>query len=348
MLLAVPNGKPFVPGTGLLDDRAFVTRKVATETFNQSGVRGPQGSSGAPGADGPQGARGDNGDPGAKGPDGSAGAPGPNGEIPVEASINDSIARSFFVGEPLGPISTFSEGLGWEGTGRLTGATVVSRARLGLPTENRIQLVNGQMGRKFAWGSKWNRVIISLALRVDSVASFTGNYYFGICSGVANMPGDASTDNFVGLAGSVAGTVNWTRTLGTKLNHYVNDAGLMVTRQGVVTTSRDTVGAGLRIAENEGNTLIISVGIDRTNPALDYTVFDAKASSVSSQFHSGKRSAEFTSLRSEAGIALMANSNSSTPLFSTSEVAGVLDSFTFAWLSATPVEVAAVCAVRHR
>lgn len=346
MLLAVPNGKPFVPGTGRLDDRAFVTRKFATENFNQSGVRGPQGISGQPGTDGPRGATGEMGDTGAKGLPGISGAAGPSGTVPVEATFNDSIAKSYFNSESLGIISSFSGGQGWDGFGRLTGAEVVSRSRFGLPTERRIQLINGQMGRKFRWGSHWNRVLLSIALRVDSLVSFTGNYYFGICSGTDNMPGDATTTNFVGLAGASAGTINWTRTLGTKLNHYVNSAGIMASRNGVTTTVRDTSSVGLRIAEDEGNTLIISVGITRTRPDLDYIVFDVKSSAAAAQFHSGKQTSEFTSLRSQVVPGLLPDSNTA-PTFSMTEGPGVLDSFNFSWISATPVEVAAISAVRQ-
>lgn len=347
MLLALPNGKPFVPGTGLLDDNAFTTKKFATEDFNQSGVRGPQGATGSNGLDGPTGPQGDSGDTGPKGPTGPAGAVGPDGGIPVEVSLNDSIAVSYFGDEPLGSISSFVGGRGFDGAGRATGAEIVTRTRIGMSTEKRLQLINGQLGRKFAWGANWNRMIMSIALRADAVASFTGNYYFGICSGTAAMPGDGVTTNFVGLDGSQVGVVNWNRVLGTKFNHYTNDAGLMVSRNGVSTTIRSSNGIGLRIAENENNTLVFQVILTRNTTSSVYAVTDTKCSVGTAEFQSGKQTTQFTTLRSDPPPqGLLADSNTSGA-FTMDEVPGVLDSFYFGWISATPVEVAAICAVRH-
>ena len=351
MLLAVPNGKAYVPGASHLDERAFDTRKFPVQDFNQSGVRGAQGATGAQGARGPAGARGPTGDTGSVGVAGADGGPGADGSIPVDYTFDDSIARDFFSGESLGPITSFAGGSGWDGAGRAEGATVVSRPRIGAATENRIQLINGQMGRKFAWGAKWNRLIISVALRVDSVASFTGNYHLGICSGITNMPGDPTTDNFVGLAGATSGTVTWNRVLGSKFNHYANAAGLLATRAGVTTTNRDSGSTGLRICEDERNTLIIQVLVFRAETSGTYDIIDAKCDVTTSQYHSSKQSAVYTALRSDppaggASVGLLQDSKDSGP-FAYSEATGALDSFHFSWQSATPVEVAAVCAVRH-
>jgi hypothetical protein len=187
-----------------------------------------------------------------------------------------------------------------------------------------------------------------MALRVDSVASFTGNYYFGICSGTAAMPLDATTTNFVGLAGAAAGTVNWTRTLGTRFNHYVNSAGIMGNRDGVTTTVRSSNGSGLRVAEDVGNTLIISVMLERAHTSLSYIVTDYKCDANTAGFHSGKQSTQLTSFRSEVTEAIGPLTTSSTSgSFNMSEAPGVLDSFYFGWDSATPIEVAAINAVRH-
>lgn len=347
MLLALPNGKPFVPGTGLLDDNAFVTKKFATQDFNQSGVRGPQGATGPAGANGPQGAQGDTGAPGLTGPAGAPGPNGPAGGIPVEVSLNDGIAQNWFGDEPLGAVTEFVGGQGWADAGRITGGNIVTRSRLGFSTEKRLQLINGQFGRKFAWGSHWNRVNLTIALRVDSVASFTGNYYFGVCSGITNMPGDGTTDNFVGLTGAQVGTINWNRTVGTQFNHYVNDAGLMVSRNGVSTTIRSSNGTGLRISENEGNTLVFSVIIDRQTTSSNYAITDAKCSATTADYQSGKQTTQHTAYRSDyPPNGLLTDSNTSG-LFTMHEIPGVLDTFNFTWLSATPVEVAAICAVRY-
>lgn len=346
ILLAVPNGKPPFNG-GLLDDRAFVTKKVATETFNQSGVRGPQGATGVAGQNGPEGSVGPAGDAGATGPAGPAGATGIDGGIPVEVSLNDGIARNYFGDEPLGAITEFVGGQGWGDAGRASGATVVTRSRLGFSTEKRVQLINGQFARKFAWASNWNKLVMSIGLRADAVANFTGNYYFGICSGITNLPLDASTDNFAGLAGAQVGTITWTRTVGTRFNHYVNSAGIMCSRNGVSTTVRSSNGSGLRIAEDEGNTLVFSVIVERSYPSFQYTITDAKCSSTTAEYHSGKQSTQLTSFRSDLPpTGLLADTNTSGN-FNMNEIPGVLDSFCFAWDSATPVEVTAVNVVRH-
>jgi len=347
LLLAVPNGKPYIPGASHLDERAFDTRKFNVAEFNQSGVRGPQGPPGATGTDGPTGARGETGDTGAKGAAGAAGGQGPDGSSPVEVSYADSIAKDYFGGESLGPIAALSGGTGWDGIGFAEGATVVSRPRIGQSTENRIELINGQIGRKFAWGSDWNRLIISIALRINAVANFTGNYHFGVCSGVDNMPGDATTDNFVGLAGATSGTVNWTRTLGTKFNHYVNAAGIMATRRGTTTTARDTTGNGLRICEDERNTLIIQTILSRNNKGAGYIIADAKCDATTAGYHSAKQSVQFTSLRSDPPPTNLLALTDTCPTFNFDESTGALDTLHFSWQSATPVEIAAVCAVRH-
>lgn len=345
ILLAVPNGRPFVPGESHLDERAFDTKKFNVLEFNQSGVRGPQGATGEAGADGPRGERGETGPAGAQGGPGPDGGVGPDGTIPVEISFDDSIAKDFFQSEPLGAITAFSGGSGWDGVGRATGATVVSRQRAGMANENRIQLINGQMGRKFAWGSKWNRVIVSLALRVDSLAGFTGNFHFGICSGVTNMPGDATTDNFVGLMGATSGTVNWTRTLGVRFNHYINSTCVMGSRQGTTSVANDTSFVNARICENEPNTFIVSLIIARNTPSGGYTVAILASDVTTAEYHSSKQSALFTTLRTADDGTLAAGYTSVG--FTTTEAAGVLDSFHFSWQSATPIEVAAVSAVRH-
>ncbi len=351
ILLAVPNGRAYVPGASHLDERAFDTKKFAIQDFNQAGVRGPQGATGPAGARGPQGERGERGPTGETGPAGADGGPGDDGGVPPDSAFDDSIARDFFEGETLGAISSVSGGSGWDGAGRLTGATVVSRPRIGMAFEKRIQLINGQFGRKFAWGSEWNRVLLTLSLRIDSLASFTGNYHFGICSGLTDMPGDATTTNFVGLAGAASGTISWNRVLGTKFNHYSNAAGTMATRVGTTTTVRDAGSTALRICEDERNTLLIQTLIIRDDKNAAYTVSDIKCDSATAEYHASKMPAIFNTLRSDPpaggfapGIVQLSNSSG---VFSFDESAGVLDSFHFSWQSATPVEVAAVCAVRH-
>jgi hypothetical protein len=125
------------------------------------------------------------------------------------------------------------------------GVQIVQRV-ISSVTDNRIQVGSGQFGRKVSLPGTWNRIRVGMRYdMVDGGSSLTGPaFYFGFGSGTANMIGDATTTNFIGL--SIASSVYWARTAGTLAPFYRignSTAGevVAVTKSGTTLT---TVAAG--------------------------------------------------------------------------------------------------------
>lgn len=78
--------------------------------------------------------------------------------------------------------------------------------------DKRIVLSEGQFARKLFVGSNWTtlRVGIRYSVTDPGINMVSGpRFRFGLCAGTANIPGDASVDNFFGLTGPI--NSGWTR-----------------------------------------------------------------------------------------------------------------------------------------
>jgi hypothetical protein len=180
-----------------------------------TGAAGPTGANGPTGPTGPTGATGATGGTGATGPTGPTGPSGSSGSAAVVA---DSYAYDSFDDYATGAISSFSSGAGWSGSGAASGASIVAVTMNDGRTDKRLSLVGpGEFKRKMAWAEKWKRLRVALLLRINGGATITGDFAFGLCSGITNGAGSTGCLNFIGAATRVGNSNQYTFSAGTDI-----------------------------------------------------------------------------------------------------------------------------------
>lgn len=87
--------------------------------------------------------------------------------------------------------------------------------------DKRIQLTNSQLIRRPIYFGSWTTIRIGLHFCIPSAASIGGTprLYFGLCSGLTNGIGDATTTNFIGWMSNTT-TFNRSSLVGPPLNVY--------------------------------------------------------------------------------------------------------------------------------
>lgn len=84
-----------------------------------------------------------------------------------------------------------------------------------------LEMQNGRFARLplpalFMSGS-WTKIRVALRMDVTGTASFTPTeFFFGLCSGTSNIPGDATTTNAIGARSKVAGNLSYSATAGAQ------------------------------------------------------------------------------------------------------------------------------------
>jgi hypothetical protein len=358
----------------------FITKKVSPDKVGAVGPQGPQGATGLPGADGADGAVGPTGPAGATGPTGPAGATGPTGpagadgadgatgptgpagadgaDLPVEYRATEGFAFDIIETYPVaGSITVLDEGIGWGGNGVVSGTTaaVVNRTVNTNEDENRIQLGAGYFARQFAWLGKWNQIRIGIMLKIPASGNFDSEWGFGICSGVTNVLGTATADNFLGIGGSTTlATANtWTYNAGTQ-NAKVTDTNVAyVSKRAAIVTNLGATATGPSFpASGTGRAMFymefvrpLFVGAS----VVSYSFFHHGVSAVQAENYNSK--SIFRDLLfhrgtvGTGGTAIMSPSGSTASNFS--ESTGVLDAMNFWWESNTvPVEICAMGAIK--
>lgn len=330
---------------------AFRLRWVHTETL---GFQGPVGISGQPGEDnfvvGEKGDKGLVGSGGPTGPTGVDGVPGQSAEIlQPNIYLDDGFAIDLFEDYADGQSSGFNAGRGWSGNWQTSNASIVTRISHNGIVQKRLSLVNGEIGRTFRFGSRWNKLQIGILARINSPGAVSAmNYYAGVCSGTANMASSATCANFIGLAGSVAGTITWSTLTFAAQNSLNSSATVAITRR-VNTNTLVGNSSGLVLPSTEGTLGVIWLQFIRAP-------FATNASSVTYNHRiravGGGSPIAGMSMMKEQFINSLHNSlggadsfvgsldSTFTPAFDQST--GALDTFNFFWDSATPIEIAGV------
>jgi hypothetical protein len=268
----------------------------------------------------------------------------------VESRLDDAIAVEYFEDYSIGSNPTLDQGRGWSGNGVTSGtAAIVSRTDYGGNPQKRLTLASGQYGRTFAWGAKWNRLLLGVAVRTTKGSNISANFHFGVCSGTTNMAGSGTCDNFMGWAGATSGTITFTRTVGTQLTYFTSAATIGATRRGTTTTSRGAVAASTPIADTEAFMHIWFLELQRTafTGAGSFTASNIIRFQGATQreFQSGKSSMLAHILRQQS-YASHLNVNTALGGFAFDESTGVLDSFNFWWDGSDVLDIAALGAVR--
>jgi hypothetical protein len=67
------------------------------------------------------------------------------------------------------------------------------------------------------WGEKWKRIRIGVLLRISGAATITGDFAFGVCSGITNGAGSNSCANFIGATSRPTNTNQYTYSAGNDM-----------------------------------------------------------------------------------------------------------------------------------
>lgn len=197
--------------------------------------------------------------------------------VASELTFKDGLAVEFFEDYALGPLTVFDKGFGWFGNGVGSGTTIVQKTAFGntSPTQKRMQVINGQYGRKFAWGDSWNRIQIAIVWRLNHGVTFgPSGFYFGLCSGTTNMAGSALTDNFIGMRGPNNAGNDATFFNGTRVDYFdINPSVRFASKRGAAPTDL-TSGSGSNgrhVSATEGFLSMFLIEISRPVFATDAT-----------------------------------------------------------------------------
>ena len=326
----------------------FKTKKIAPHNVGAIGPSGPQGLQGANGVAGANGAKGDT------GATGSQGLPGTNGTNGSDAlvQLSDSWLLDNMESYSNGSIATLTGGSGWVNNGLVTGGTIVTRTKSGGRSDKRLSIVGpGEIVRAMPWGAEWKHLRIGILIRINGVATITGDFNFGVCSGTTNPFGSASCDNFFGGStrngnanaftynvGSDAAFFNSTfRGVGSKHNGVFIDSGGIVSAFALPAVEKymainilDIRRVRYGAVNNMYTTLLLGPSTGTTGKTSAETQYD------------------YSSLLQEMGrltfvdVAFCDGNNSQvSPVFS--EANGALDTVDIWWGHATtPLEVSAI------
>lgn len=338
-------------------DDSFITKKITPDKLGAQGPIGPQGLVGPTGTTGPTGPTGATGATGATGTVGAAGPTGPTGaqgpDI-TELTQSRGMAIEYFDDYPV-LSTTMDGGWGWTDDGVIQGAGgVVQATHTDGRTENRLQLNNGQYGRRMPWGAKWNRIKIAVLWRINAVATFSNaNGYVGVCSGTTNMVTSATTDNFIG-ARTGDGANNATYAAGTVSENFDIIGGFrFYSRQGTTSTLVGTGGSGHHISASEGflsgfvyevSRPVFSGGGSVTythkevSPAVGQIEYSLSKDALNRLLED--TSATSTSSLSNSETVIIGMAGSTTGAFD--ESAGVLDTVNIAWPMFDGIQIAAL------
>jgi len=320
-----------------------------------TGPTGPTGAAGATGPTGPTGTTGPTGPTGAAGPTGPTGASGPTGPAITELASPKGTAMEYFDDYAAGSISTFNLGWGWANDGVGTGCTIGTQTHIDGRSEQRLQINNGQYGRRMPWGDKWNRVRIVLLWRVNAVASISNvNGYVGICSGTTNMVASSSTDNFIGLRwGDGASTLTFSN--GTVMDKFnMGTSFRFYSRRATTSTLIAAGGSGHFVSSTEGFLSGIAYEVSRPVFATNGTSVTYAHKEVSTD----TAAVEFSRSKDAMNQLIWDDSTSSTTV-TTAETAilggiagttsaafdqstGILDTLNFSWAMTDGLQIAAV------
>jgi hypothetical protein len=284
----------------------------------------------------------------------------PSTFIPGEDKMRDGWAVEFFEDYSLGANPTLDKGVGWDGNGAGSGLSIVSKNIYTGKAENRLQISNGQYGRKLFWGDSWNRIQMGIMFRINGAVSFNADGFVGLCSGTTNMVGSASTANFIGM--KWASAVNsWLFTAGTKVNYYNQSLSTRwSTRRGIVTTDQGS-GAGSdgrSFSATEGYRSMLFLEFQRPVFATDatsvsYSVGMRSTSTTLVEMSLSKRSFVDVMLDQVTSVvaatpsgSVMMSAGAVTHSFAFDQSTGKLDTFNFSWPNATQTMEVTAIAVR--
>lgn len=344
-------------------DGSFITKKITPDKLGTQGPIGPQGlqgSTGAAGAAGPTGAVGAAGATGATGPTGAAGAAGSTGPTgPAGINITEivqskGLAMEYFDDYTPGSISVADQGWGWEDDGVIESGAIGTQTHIDGRTEQRLQLNNGQYGRRMPWGEKWNRIRIAVLWRVNAGASISNvDGYLGVCNGTTNMAGSATTNNFIGIRwGDGASTLTFSAgTVMDKFNMGVSYR--FYSRRGTTSTLVAAGGSGHHVSATEGFLTALVYEVSRPvfalpSTSVSYGHKEVSPSSVDVEYSRAKDALKFLLWDSSTLVTSMSNTESAvigtlgTGSGAFDESTGVLDTVNLAWLESDGLQIAAI------
>jgi len=249
-------------------------------------------------------------------------------------------------------------GYGWSATGVVSGGTIVTRNIPNSKTEKRLELSNGQYGRKFYFGSEWHRLQIVILWCFTGNATFTGDGVVGLCSGTTNMEGSVTTDNFIGVHFDETTPNSWAYTAGTAQSHYFQATGTRwKTRRGVTNTDQGS-GAGSdgrRFAGTEQYRSMMFLEVSRpvaatTATSVTYSWGMMSTNSVRADFSLSKRAiydvlfdAFASSMAGSNNVNIICQATAVVNSFSFDESTGVFDTLNIRWTPTTnKMEIAAI------
>ncbi len=144
-------------------------------------------------------------------------------------------------------------------------AIVVNRLISGLESDNKLVLKSSRVARKMSIGTGWNvlRVGFRIAISGSGDLNFTPTFAFGLCSGTANVIGDATTDAFVGAFYTGA---TWTYTHQAYIPYYTPASSFTaMTKTGTVYQIITATSAAKMSANHTGVRQVLAFEINKTS-----------------------------------------------------------------------------------
>jgi hypothetical protein len=210
-----------------------------------------------------------------------------------------------------------------------------------------------------AWGEKWKRIRIGLLLRISGAATITGDFAFGVCSGITDGAGSTGCANFVGATSRPGNTNQYTYSAGNDM------ATFAATFASASTKHNTTWGDGGGFTSMKGYTAAGSAGlvvnvcdIRRVRwgtTSNNYVIYGLGPVGSGTGADGPEKALDWGSLLQAVAIPDVAtlplnwfwDGNAATNTIAHSETNGALDSVNIWWQHATvPIEVAGIAVLK--
>ena len=195
-----------------------------------------------------------------------------------------------------------------------------------------VEMVNARFARKpvagLFDGGAWTKIRVALYLDIDTTSSIANpTFYFGLCSGTTNIPGDATPTNAIGCWFNNAATLTYYNGAGTTSRQLFGEWFPRKNVGGVEAsgTSFGNPSGGVATSDNTGSPSALLIDISKGSPNYTLSLFSPSGAITA------MTDAQFATLANQTSPSYASYSAKSGATLAFSESAGTLDSAFIYW-----------------
>ena len=263
----------------------------------------------------------------------------------AEIGYEDAMALEVFQDYSVGTLPTLNRGIGWDGPAYGLGHSIAVATGVNGQQTKRLVLTQGEYARKFAWGSQWAKLRLSVGVRFNgTTAPVNPQIYIGICSGTARPYTAANTLDWIGggYDGPAVYLATTTPLVGVTYSPFYSK------RYGVLTGYGQGAGSAGRCFCSTGSLVsVLMAEIIRTTytGTQNYSISIQSPTTTKVALNASYSTLLHTGRLHDINAATFGDSAGyvAAPY---NDAAGPHDALSFVYTGAVPLEVAYICATR--